>query len=174
MKIIALYFTFIFIQCICIINGDTDYIEITPGEFFGVKNSLDFSGKVALVTGSSSGIGGATVRLLSYLGATVVVTGRNETRIKEVVNDCWKLSPYNIKPLGIPLDLSVPGNVGKLINETIKYNKKIDILVNAAGIGLLGPITAPNFYEVYINTTLINESAQVELTYLAVPFLQKN
>lgn len=100
MKISAIYFALIFViflQCISIINGDTDDIKITPEEFFEVKNSMNFKGKVALVTGSNSGIGAAVVRLLSYLGAKVVVTGRNETRVKEVVNDCWKLSPEHIK-----------------------------------------------------------------------------
>lgn len=97
MKCTAICFALIFIQCISIINGDVDEIKITPDEFFAVKNSLDFCGKVVLVSGSSSGIGAATARLFSYLGAKVVVTGRNGTRIKEVVNDCWKLSPDRIK-----------------------------------------------------------------------------
>lgn len=97
MKIADIYFALIVIQCISTINGDVDDIEITLNEFCEVKNAMDFTGKVALVTGSSSGIGAATARLLSYLGAKCVVTGRNETRVNEVVRDCWKLSPHNIK-----------------------------------------------------------------------------
>ena len=66
-------------------------------EYKRVKNSLDFTGKVALVTGSNSGIGNETVRLFSYLGAQVVVTGRNKTRIREVAYQCWQLSPKKLK-----------------------------------------------------------------------------
>lgn len=97
MKRTAIYFALIFIQCISIIEGDVDDIPITPDEFCAVKNSMDFRGKVVLVSGSSSGIGAATARLFSYLGARVVVTGRNGTRIKQVVDECWKLSPDQLK-----------------------------------------------------------------------------
>lgn len=68
---------------------------IKPEEFAAVKNALNFRGKVVLLTGSSSGIGAAAARLFTYLGAKVVVTGRNQSRINEVVEDCKKLSPDN-------------------------------------------------------------------------------
>ncbi len=62
-----------------------------------VKNSRNFSGKVVLVTGSNSGIGAGIVKLFSFLGAKVVVTGRNETNVKQVAEECYKLSPYGLK-----------------------------------------------------------------------------
>ena len=61
------------------------------------KNALNFTGKVALVTGSSAGIGAETVRLFSFLGAQVVVTGRNRTRISQVAQQCYQLSPYRLR-----------------------------------------------------------------------------
>ncbi|KAJ6648385.1 3-oxoacyl-[acyl-carrier-protein] reductase FabG [Pseudolycoriella hygida] len=173
MKAATICFVITFMQCISIIRADTDYIEITPNEFRGVKNALDFRGKVVLVTGSNSGIGGATVRLFSYLGAKVVVTGRNVTRVKEVVNDCYRLSPDRIKPLGIALDLTIPGNIGKLINETIKRYKKMDILVNNAGIGLFSAIQDPNFNKVYFQSRITNEEVPLEVTRQATPHLTK-
>lgn len=93
----VLYFACAFIKCIITVTGDTDNIPITPDEFAEVKYSMNFRGKVVLVSGSSSGIGAATVRLFSYLGAQVVVTGRNQARISEVASECWKLSPYHHK-----------------------------------------------------------------------------
>lgn len=82
----------IYIQCFSIINGDTDDIRVTPEEFAEVADALNFKGKVVLITGSSSGIGATTARLYAKLGARVVVTGRNLTRINQVVNDCYQLS----------------------------------------------------------------------------------
>ena len=87
----------ILVHCIPFINGNVDDIPIQLSEFRAVKDALDFTGKVALVTGSNSGLGAATVRLLSYLGAKVVVTGRNLTRINETVKECRDLSPYDYK-----------------------------------------------------------------------------
>lgn len=53
--------------------------------------------KVVLVTGSSSGIGEATVLKFSSLGCRVVVHGRNEVRVKQVVEKCTSLSPKSYK-----------------------------------------------------------------------------
>ena len=56
-----------------------------------------FSGKVALVTGSNSGIGRSTVLLYSKLGAKVVVTGRDSKTIDEVAVECENISPQKLK-----------------------------------------------------------------------------
>ena len=64
---------------------------------FHVKQSRNFTGKVALVTGSNSGIGEGIVKLLSLLGAQVVVTGRNATEIHDVAEEVQALSPKKLK-----------------------------------------------------------------------------
>ncbi len=97
MKRTLFYIAFILIQYISIINGDVDEIEVSPEEFFAVRDALNFKGKVVLISGSSSGIGATTARLFSVLGARVVITGRNLTRINEVVSDCHQLSPSKYK-----------------------------------------------------------------------------
>ena len=66
------------------------------GDFNHVKNSMNFTGKVALITGSSSGIGAESARLLAFLGAQVVVTGRDVLRISLVAQQCQQLSPTNL------------------------------------------------------------------------------
>ncbi|XP_037033519.1 uncharacterized oxidoreductase SERP2049-like [Bradysia coprophila] len=164
----------IYIQCISIINGDTDDIKVSPEELDEVANALNFRGKVVLITGSSGGIGATTARLLAKLGAQLVVTGRNLTRINEVVNDCYQLSPYRFRPLALRLDLSNRGNCAKLVNATIAAYGKIDVLVNNAGIGLVAPIQDPNFNEFYSQVRKINEEASVEVTRLAAPYIQSS
>lgn len=56
-----------------------------------------FRDKVVLVTGSSSGIGEASVVLFSKLGAKVVVTGRDAQKIEAVAKKCEQVSPQNLK-----------------------------------------------------------------------------
>lgn len=174
MKSAAICFILILVQCISVINGDVDDIPITLREFRAVKNALDFTGKVALITGSNSGLGAATARLFSYLGAKVVVTGRNLTRINETVRECRDLSPYDYRPLGIQLDLTIPGNVARLVNETVRAYGGIDILVNNAGIGSFATIQDPSFKDVYYASRAINEEVQIDVTRLAVPYISKN
>lgn len=53
--------------------------------------------KVALVTGSSSGIGEATVKLLSKRGYKVVITGSKKEKVDKVVEECAGLSPQKFK-----------------------------------------------------------------------------
>lgn len=92
-----LIFALICIRCILISKADTDEIKVLPEEFDEVANVMNFKGKVVLITGSSSGIGATTARLFARLGARVIVTGRNTTRIKQVVKDCCRLSPNKLK-----------------------------------------------------------------------------
>ena len=57
------------------------------------NNDNKFKGKVVLVTGSNSGIGEAIVKMFAQLGANVVITGRNESRIERVAQEVQQLSP---------------------------------------------------------------------------------
>lgn len=170
----VLILVLIYVQCISIINGDTDDIRVSPEEFAEVADALNFQGKVVLITGSSSGIGATTARLFAKLGARVVVTGRNQTRINQVVNDCYQLSNYRFRPLGLRLDLTEQGNCAKLVNATVTAHSKIDILVNAAGIGLVAAIEDPNFNQFYNDVRKINEEATVEVTRLAAPYIKSS
>ena len=72
-------------------------VSVNADIYLYVNHSRNFTGKVVLVTGSSSGIGEGTVKLFASLGAKVVVTGRNETRIKSIAEEVNKLSPYGLK-----------------------------------------------------------------------------
>ena len=60
--------------------------------------------RVAIVTGSTKGIGRAIAELFSRHGAAVVITGRNEIEIQNVVNDIQKES--KIEPLGLKVDIT--------------------------------------------------------------------
>ena len=89
-------YSIIFLVSICLVKANI-YYDSSNEEYINVKNSRNFTGKVVLVTGSSSGIGEAIVKLFSILGANVVITGRNATEIKRVSKEVIDLSPNKLK-----------------------------------------------------------------------------
>jgi NAD(P)-dependent dehydrogenase (short-subunit alcohol dehydrogenase family) len=155
-----------------------------------VKESRNFTGKVVLVTGSSSGIGEGTVKLYSILGAKVVVTGRNETRIKAVAEECHKLSPHglkvvnvillynfynlNLKPLEVVADLTKQDDAKRLVDSTIKEYGKLDILVNNAGSSVLSSIKDDKVLEEFDKVFNIDVRSVVEMIHLSIPHLEKS
>ncbi|CAG2171912.1 unnamed protein product [Oppiella nova] len=76
----------------------------------------NFSGKVVLITGSSSGIGAATAVQFSRAGANVVVTGRRADKVSEVAKECLKVSPKQSKALEVVADVTKPEDLRRLIN----------------------------------------------------------
>ena len=88
-------------------------------------------GKVALVTGGASGIGGAISRALAEQGAAVAVHYFNSTTAAEAVVAAVKIAGN--KALGIQADLSKPGEADQVVMATIKELGGLDILVNNAG-----------------------------------------
>lgn len=108
---------------------------------------FDLSGKVALITGATGGIGGAIARKMKEAGATVVVSGRNVAKMNAEFGDDY---------IKIPCDLAAEGGAVELVMNTIEQAGKIDILVNNAGITkdtLLMRMSDEQFDDV-INTNL--------------------
>ncbi|XP_054162225.1 uncharacterized protein LOC128960179 [Oppia nitens] len=138
-----------------------------------VKNSRNFTGKVALVTGSATGIGAEIIQLYSALGASVVVTGRKADDVHKTALIVQQLSPKHLKPLEITADLTKSDELENLLTETIKTYSKIDILVNNAGIYQKGNITDPKFLETLDRSIAIDIRANLQLIHLSVPYLQK-
>ena len=100
-------------------------------------NPYSLSGKTLLVTGASSGIGKATAIECSKMGANVILTGRNEERLKEVHG---MLSDSYNQPGWIVADLQQDGDIISLVNAL----PQIDGCVNNAGISINVPIAFIN------------------------------
>ncbi|XP_054155782.1 uncharacterized protein LOC128954228 [Oppia nitens] len=151
-----------------------DYVfDYSDDDYRSVANSRNFTDKVVLVTGSSSGIGEGIVKLFSVLGARVVVTGRKEADIHRVAQDCQRLSPNKLKPLEVVADLTKSADLSTLLNETIKTFGKLDVLVNNAGIYPATTIDQTNLLQLWDQIFNIDLRAVVELIHLAVPYLEK-
>ncbi|XP_054152502.1 3-oxoacyl-[acyl-carrier-protein] reductase FabG-like [Oppia nitens] len=140
---------------------------------FTTKMNFDFTGKVVLTTGSSGGIGAGIAKLFAQLGAYVVITGRNTDKIQSVANECQQLSPKNLKPLQVVADICKDNELQDLLTKTIEKYGQLDVLVNNAGIAVMAPITLPNFMQVYDTGISANLRPHVQLSHLAVPYLQK-
>ncbi|VDM09070.1 unnamed protein product [Wuchereria bancrofti] len=92
---------------------------------------INLSGKVALITGATSGIGYSTAHLFHQLGATLVVTGRNTERLKTLEE---QLQDGKGQVLAITADLTKEEEIRRLAKTTVDKFHTLDILVNNAGI----------------------------------------
>ena len=97
-----------------------------------MNNRKYFEGKVAIVTGASSGIGLATATLLAKYQAKVVLAARSEDKLDEVRKD---LSQYT-EVISVKTDVSIEDDCRNLIEETVKKFGRIDILINNARISM--------------------------------------
>ena len=94
--------------------------------------NIDLAGRVALVTGSTRGIGRAIAEALATSGATVVVTGRDESRAVEVAAEIATATGATVCGFGV--DISDPAQAAAVVERVEKELGKLDILVNNAGL----------------------------------------
>ena len=135
--------------------------------------TYNFSGKVVIVTGSSSGIGEDAVIEFAKSGAQVVVSGRNESRAKAVAEKCKKVSPTGLEPLIIIADVSKNEDCVKIIRETIEKFSKLDVLVNNAAIFIPSNFANENLMSAYETIFPTNVRSVLLLTKHAIPHLEK-
>jgi NAD(P)-dependent dehydrogenase (short-subunit alcohol dehydrogenase family) len=90
-------------------------------------------GTVVVITGATSGIGRETARAFARGGARVVVAGRREERLKELVDE---IEGRRGEALAVRTDVSDQDQVGRLIEETVEHFGRLDTLINNAGVGM--------------------------------------
>ncbi|CAG2169644.1 unnamed protein product [Oppiella nova] len=131
---------------------------------------MELEGKVALITGSASGIGKEIALKLSALGADVVITDINRDGIQEVVQKCRSL--YKHKALGVYADITSESDVKNLVDKTVEEYERIDILVNCAGIVFQSDFYDPEYIKLFDKVMNINVRSIQVLTQLVVPYLE--
>lgn len=112
---------------------------------------FDLKNKVAIVTGSTKGIGKAIAIEFAKRGANVVVSGRSNG--EPVVK---KIKSLGKKTIFVKADMSSHEDIKKLVSETIKKFRKIDILVNNAGVFKPSPVdkVTPEDWEMTLKVNL--------------------
>lgn len=98
-----------------------------------MKQSLN--GKVALVTGGGTGIGGAAALALASAGARVAITGRRRDRLDQIVSEIEALGG---RALAIESDVSVEAQAFGAVDQTVATLGRLDIIVNSAGVNEAG------------------------------------
>ncbi|HEY0958643.1 MAG TPA: SDR family NAD(P)-dependent oxidoreductase [Novosphingobium sp.] len=103
-----------------------------------ITELLDFSGRVAIVTGGGTGIGYATASQLSRLGASLVIASRGAEELERAAASLREESGNPV--LAVPTDVKDEEAVIRLVARTVEEFGRIDVLVNNAGGTRLGPL----------------------------------
>ncbi|HCS19658.1 MAG TPA: hypothetical protein DIW47_03695 [Bacteroidetes bacterium] len=127
-----------------------------------------FINKVAIVTGSSQGIGKAIAKELLLRGARVVLNGRNAERLMAATKE---LSQFG-QVFPVPADISIPAEAEILINSCMSHYGKLDILVNNAGLSMKGNMVDLH-PDVYRQVFDANVQGKVNPTLFALPEIRK-
>lgn len=93
--------------------------------------------KTIVITGASSGIGEATSRLFALRGWNVVMAARSDAKMQSIANE---LSQQGGRVLVVPTDVTAQEDVERLIQQTMEHFGRIDVLINNAGMGLIGTV----------------------------------
>ncbi|WP_408008295.1 SDR family NAD(P)-dependent oxidoreductase [Pseudalkalibacillus sp. A8] len=96
----------------------------------------ELQGKRVLVTGGSKGIGKDIALAFAKLGATVTITGRNETTLSAAVREMEKHSP---ECFSIAADMQNVSEVTKMVDEAVRLMNGLDVVVNNAGVNIPKP-----------------------------------
>ena len=102
-----------------------------------MRKYFDFEGRVAVVTGCSTGLGVQMAKALASQGARIVAVARRQNMIDQVAADIHK--EFGVETLAVKCDITNTEDVEKMVDEVLRVFGRIDVLVNNAGTGAVGP-----------------------------------
>jgi NADP-dependent 3-hydroxy acid dehydrogenase YdfG len=129
--------------------------------------SRRLDGTVALVTGASSGIGEATARMLADEGAAVALVARRRERLEQLAGE---IGAQGGRAVVVEADITHADVAREAVERTVRELGRLDVLINNAGVMLLGPIVdAP--VEEWERMVDINLRGLLHTTHAALPHL---
>lgn len=129
----------------------------------------ELTGKVAIVTGAGRGIGRCIALTLAQNGASVVLAARTRKQLRDVEREVRALGAA---ALAVKTDVSREKDVMALVGDTIRRFKRLDIVVNNAGIGVFGPLEKTSL-RVWDQVMAVNATGPFLLCRDAIPHLRK-
>jgi NAD(P)-dependent dehydrogenase (short-subunit alcohol dehydrogenase family) len=136
-----------------------------------INSKFDLTGKVAIVTGSSKGIGLSIARGLAEKGANVVISSRKQEAVDALAKE---FSEAGMKAIGIACHIGDSEQRDQLIAKTMDTYGRIDILVNNAAINpFYGPLESAG-EEVFDKIMNVNVKAPWLLSNLVQPHMKEN
>jgi NAD(P)-dependent dehydrogenase (short-subunit alcohol dehydrogenase family) len=102
-----------------------------------VKQLFDLTGRVAIVTGGSIGLGRQMAEGLAEMGANLVLCARKKERCQQTAEDLQKLG---VKTLALACDVKTPADIHQVVDATMAQFGRIDILINNAGTSWGAPV----------------------------------
>jgi len=102
-----------------------------------VKQLFDLTGRVAIVTGGSIGLGRQMAEGLAEMGANLVLCARKKERCLQAAEDLQKLG---VKTLALACDVKNPADIHLVVDATMAQFGRIDILINNAGTSWGAPV----------------------------------
>ena len=102
-----------------------------------MRDYFNFEDKVAIITGSSAGLGVQMAKALASKGCNIVAIARREELVKQVAQEI--ADEFGVKTLGIKCDVTNTEDIKNVVKETMDEFGKIDILINNAGTGAVAP-----------------------------------
>jgi len=102
-----------------------------------VKQLFDLTGRVAIVTGGSIGLGRQMAEALAEMGANIVLCARKKERCEKAAEELQKLG---VKTLALGCDVKNPAEIQQVVDATMANFGRIDILINNAGTSWGAPV----------------------------------
>uniref|UniRef100_A0A131XKG0 Putative dehydrogenase n=1 Tax=Hyalomma excavatum TaxID=257692 RepID=A0A131XKG0_9ACAR len=132
----------------------------------------DLTGKVAVITGASSGIGEATALRFASHGCWLSLTARNKTALESVAEACRAKGIPQDKVIVVPGDITVEEDIAAVLKKAAEHFGKIDILVNNAGITMAKTIENSTM-EDYNRVWETNFRGPLLMIKYATPYLRR-
>jgi NAD(P)-dependent dehydrogenase (short-subunit alcohol dehydrogenase family) len=109
----------------------------TQDSTVNVKQLFDLTGRVAIVTGGSIGLGRQMAEGLAEMGAHLVLCARKEERCHQAAEELQQLG---IKAIALGCDVKNPASIQEMVDATLSQFGRIDVLINNAGISWGAPV----------------------------------
>jgi 3-oxoacyl-[acyl-carrier protein] reductase len=134
--------------------------------------NLELEGKVAVVTGSSRGLGLASAVALVREGCSVCICARGETRLREAADEVASAAGHAERVLGVAADVATAGGVTRVVEATVDRFGGLDVLVNNVGLARGGGLldTSDEEWQSALDQTLF---PAIRASRAAVPHMRR-